>query len=568
MQQVRARQYRILGVLGMGGFGKVYRARLEDDAGFSKDVAIKLLSAEDVPDTVLERFRDEARILGLLRHRAVVGVEPPTRLGSRWAVVMEYVDGVSADHLVKEFGKLPVRVVVEIISEVARALDAVYRQPGPDGEPLMLLHRDIKPANIQVTPSGEVKILDFGIAKAEFSNREAKTTQHIGGTPGFIAPERLEGIEEASGDIFSLGVTLELLLTGKRPRFSRLMSGRDSGSDDVTDMRPKDQDVALIKALALAYEMRDQDHEARPNARAVERACDELLRESGGMSLRDWAEENVRPAPADVEVDEVVGRTLSETLSAVPVAPSSPDSAELRIDPPSGSTMPTRTGVVAVAGGASLLAVAVVFLAFGLAAVAGVLLYNGTNTNDISDAMVGEVAVAAEPEAQARPDIGLRATQDVDAEPGAEEAPADTEDGPAEAAETEAGEAEIEAGEAETEAAEEATEAATVRTAPDPSDRPVVPTSAPAKTAATPEPQPVAKTYPVTFTSVPLGATVYIDGKKAGAAPLPGFGLTSGSHEVRMELNGVSSSTTIRVGRRSPTRHVWRAVDASWEANL
>ena len=148
----------------MGGFGKVYRARLEDDAGFSKDVAIKLLSDDNVPDSVLERFRDEARILGLLRHRAVVGVEPPTKLGRRWAVVMEYVDGVSADHLVIEFGKLPVRVVVEIISEVARALDAVYRQPGPDGEPLLLLHRDIKPANIQVTPSGEVKILDFGIA--------------------------------------------------------------------------------------------------------------------------------------------------------------------------------------------------------------------------------------------------------------------------------------------------------------------------------------------------------------------------------------------------------------------
>ena len=80
MRTEPGRHYRILGVLGEGGFGRVYKARLEDDSGFVKEVAIKL-GDEDAPEEVLRRFRDEARILGLVRDRAIVAVEPPTRLG-------------------------------------------------------------------------------------------------------------------------------------------------------------------------------------------------------------------------------------------------------------------------------------------------------------------------------------------------------------------------------------------------------------------------------------------------------------------------------------------------------
>jgi serine/threonine protein kinase len=211
--------YRFLSLIGSGGFGKVYRARVETADGFQRDVAIKVLNDPNPPKSLLQRFRDEAKILGLVRDRAIVGVEPPIRIGEQWAVVMEFVDGVSAGALVDK-GPLPPGVAVEVVGEVARALHNAFHMEGPEGGPLQLLHRDIKPDNIQVTPNGDVRLLDFGVARANFAKREFHTRQSLGGTPGYIAPERLHRIEVPEGDVYSLGVVLHELVTGNRPRFS------------------------------------------------------------------------------------------------------------------------------------------------------------------------------------------------------------------------------------------------------------------------------------------------------------------------------------------------------------
>ena len=292
-----ARQYRILNVLGTGGAGKVYRARLEGGSGFHKEVAVKMLRNDETQGQKLERFRDEARILGLLRDRAIIGVDAPTRLDGHWAVVMEYVDGVSAKALLKLHSRFPTSVALEVVAEVARALDKCWYHHGPEGEPLRLLHRDLKPANIQVTPAGEVKILDFGVARANFAEREARTTKHFGGTPGFIAPERLYGVEEPAGDIYSLGVVLYCLLAGDTPK-------------RVPDYEATDEVTA--QALELAEGMRSHNPLNRPNAREVERACQELQKACSGPSLRDWAETEV-PGTSWQKPDELVGTVLTET---------------------------------------------------------------------------------------------------------------------------------------------------------------------------------------------------------------------------------------------------------------
>jgi serine/threonine protein kinase len=294
--------YRILGVLGQGGHGRVYHAELQGPDQFTKQVALKLLRDEQVPDQTLQRFRDEARILGLLGDRAVIGVEPPIRLDGRTALVMEFVPGRSASFMVAQ-APLPVTVVLEIIAEVARVLDRAWKQKGTGGQPLKLLHRDIKPSNIQLTPSGEVKVLDFGIAKAEFKARESKTTGHIGGTPGYIAPERLYGEEMPSGDVFSLGTVLRQLVTGQAP--ARL----------VDPTKDKDSPEVIDEVRTLWKDMTRMRPDVRPTAREVERRCHELGRLSTGPRLRDWAETHIPDEPLYLERDAMVGRVLTRTVS-------------------------------------------------------------------------------------------------------------------------------------------------------------------------------------------------------------------------------------------------------------
>ena len=270
------RRYTILDLIGRGGQGNVYRARLQNAEGFRKEVALKLLK-EGLSEESLQRFRDEARILGLVRDRAIIAVDPPIQLAGRWALVMELADGLSTQQLLARSGPLPVSVALEVVAEIGRVLDKLYHMQGPDGAQLKLLHRDIKPANIQITVEGEVKLLDFGVARADFEERETHTVQHIGGTFGFIAPERLRGVNTPACDIFSLGVTLRVLLTGEKPV--------TMGPATLASISP-----SLYDAIAFAEDMRREDPEQRPSAkevaaRAVHAAFAQSAPHTGGGSL-------------------------------------------------------------------------------------------------------------------------------------------------------------------------------------------------------------------------------------------------------------------------------------------
>jgi len=311
--------YRIIGLIGAGGFGKVYRARQESSEGFAKDVAIKILHDDEPRKALLARFRDEARILGLIRDRAIVGVEPPVKLADRWAVVMEWVDGTSLRDLIDEYGRIPVCVALEVVEEVARALDNAFHQQ-VEGEALQLLHRDIKPDNIQVTPSGETRLLDFGIAKANFAGRETKTRKAFGGTPGYIAPERPEGIEQPAGDVYSLGVVLYEAVVGERSRGAVDIDDDDLPRIDTEELDlPDDVTPAMRRALELSARMRNADYTARPTAREVEEASRTLRAEIGEELLRDWARENVSNRP-EMEPDERVGVVYDVTSGTPPPA--------------------------------------------------------------------------------------------------------------------------------------------------------------------------------------------------------------------------------------------------------
>ena len=138
------RSYQIEHALGRGGYGTVYQARYLGDGGFEKLVAVKVLN-ENVnnPEELGQRLRDEARILGLVRHRAIVNVDRLIHLDGRWAVVMELVDGVDLRDLLLAHQRLPVAPILEMIAELAGALHAAYFATGPDGRMLALQHREM-----------------------------------------------------------------------------------------------------------------------------------------------------------------------------------------------------------------------------------------------------------------------------------------------------------------------------------------------------------------------------------------------------------------------------------------
>lgn len=157
-------------------------------------------------------------------------VDRLTRINGQWAVVMEYVEGVDLRHLIAH-GPLPARPAVEIVGEVASALHVAYTREGPNGQPLHLIHRDIKPPNIQITPDGGVKVLDFGIARAEFRGREGETHSLRFGTPEYMSPERIDMVDGPEGDIYALGAVLYESLVDKR--LGRTSSRKDRHSDIV-----------------------------------------------------------------------------------------------------------------------------------------------------------------------------------------------------------------------------------------------------------------------------------------------------------------------------------------------
>ena len=320
---VQTRQYKVLSILGQGGFGTVYRARLTGEGGFSKPVALKVLNpGHSSTGELARRLRDEARVLGLVQHRAIVKVDALVPLNGRWTVVMEYVEGRDLKTILEQ-GPIPLGAALEIGAEIAGALHAAWHATGADGAPLHLLHRDIKPANVCVTALGEVKVLDFGIARAEFTDREAHTASQAFGTPDYMAPERFLFENGPESDIYALAVTLYEMLLG-RP-FGRASANQKMHDELVAGrleplraaLGPAHEDTVELVAELLTYEPA-----ARPSAREVERRLTRMRHTKGGALLRDWAEGVLPPLVAAQEqrVDGSTGTQLVEGAEPAPGA--------------------------------------------------------------------------------------------------------------------------------------------------------------------------------------------------------------------------------------------------------
>jgi serine/threonine protein kinase len=201
----RIGRYEIQRLLGKGGMGAVYLARQTD---LARDVVVKVLTDTGPED--LDRFRREARAIGMISSDNVVKVYEHGVFGQHPFIAMELVDGPSLDKVVREQGALPVERAVAIAIDSARGLEAAHA--------VGILHRDVKPANILLAPDGRAKVTDFGLAKIA---RAGAITEPgtILGTVVYMAPEQAESLEplDAAADVYALGATFYELLVGQAP---------------------------------------------------------------------------------------------------------------------------------------------------------------------------------------------------------------------------------------------------------------------------------------------------------------------------------------------------------------
>jgi serine/threonine protein kinase len=215
-------RYRFVDRLAVGGMAEVFVAVAHGDEGFEKPVVIKrLLPQLAAFPRFLQMFLDEARIMLSLQHGNIVQILDMGRMEGLPFLTLEYVDGKDLRTVLgrlKESGQsLPHGLAAHIACEVCRGLDYAHRKTDDDGQPLHIVHRDVNPANIFLSHEGEVKVGDFGLAKAR-DNLDHSEAGIIKGKLAYLAPEQAEGQAfDHRADIFALGTTLYEIACGRRP---------------------------------------------------------------------------------------------------------------------------------------------------------------------------------------------------------------------------------------------------------------------------------------------------------------------------------------------------------------
>jgi serine/threonine protein kinase len=282
-------RYEILDLIATGGMAEIYRARVFGAGGFEKKVVVKkILPAYTRDEEFVEMFIEEAKLAGTLQHGNIVQVYDLGVADGEYFIVMEYVNGRDLGDLMHYAGQrnVPVdlREAVYVVRQVCAGLDYAHRKLGPDGKPLGIIHRDISPQNVLLSYEGEVKLTDFGIAKAK-TRVQRTQVGFLKGKYGYMSPEqaRAQPLDNRS-DVFNVGILLYELLVGERlfigsSDFSTLNMMRNAAIKPPSKVKsdlPEGLEAIVMKALAAKPEDRFQ------SAGEMERA---LTRFSFEMSL-------------------------------------------------------------------------------------------------------------------------------------------------------------------------------------------------------------------------------------------------------------------------------------------
>ncbi len=253
----------------MGGMAEILLARVRGPSGFERPVVLKrILPHLSATAEFRNMFLDEARIVANIRHRNVVAVHELGEEGDELFLVMEYLEGESLSSVLRELKRtgqpLPLRVALHVVVEACAGLHAAHELTGPDGSPLEIVHRDVTPHNLFVQYDGQVKVIDFGIAKGNTSSIVTQTGQ-LKGKFAYMAPEQCKAEKlDRRADVFALGVVLFELTTGRRlfERDNDLLVFHAICEDDIPSPRefvgryPKELETIVMSALSRGRDKR------------------------------------------------------------------------------------------------------------------------------------------------------------------------------------------------------------------------------------------------------------------------------------------------------------------------
>jgi serine/threonine protein kinase len=296
----RGVRYRVLRKIAHGGMAEIFTALQIGAEGFEKPVVLKrILPALSSDPAFVRMLVDEAHIVSTLNHSHLVQVLDLGKAEDQFFLVLEFVDGWSLEQVRRRARKarmkLPLPLALYVVSALCRGLDYVHRRTR-NGKPIGIVHRDVTPQNVLLSREGEVKLADFGIAKAS-GRREKSATGVIKGKFAYMSPEQSVGAElDARSDLFSVGTLLYLLTTGQKPfdaatDLDVLMQVRkarfEKPSTIVRDFNP---DVERFITRALRADRARRWQSAEQMADRLDAIMVKLGQPSGPAALKRWLE--------------------------------------------------------------------------------------------------------------------------------------------------------------------------------------------------------------------------------------------------------------------------------------
>jgi serine/threonine protein kinase len=262
-------KYFLVDKISTGGMAEVFKAKTYSHGGFENLLVIKrILSHLGEDQEFVDMFIDEAKVSVALQHANVVHLYDFGRIGDDWFMAMECLDGKDVRSILRQLARkrrfLPIEYAIYVASEACKGLEYAHRKTDLQGRPYGIVHRDVSPSNILVSYEGDVKVADFGIAKAQFSSLDT-VGGVLKGKYEYMSPEQASGRSmDLRSDLFSLGIILHEMLTGRRlfktgsefTTLERIKACEVAPPSYVNARVPEALDRIVMKALARLPEDR------------------------------------------------------------------------------------------------------------------------------------------------------------------------------------------------------------------------------------------------------------------------------------------------------------------------